>query len=96
MGRSRAVGEDAGGAAALVGRSADLVVSFTSAYVFVPALRIFASGLMPEVLAIPAGVSSSSSPVRSISPTARMKTDDGFLPQLPGSKFAAFYVLQPR
>src|SRR3569623_1845832 len=37
------------------GETLDLVVDFTT-YVFVPAFAIVASGLMPDVLAIPSGV----------------------------------------
>ena len=51
------------------GETLDLVVDFTT-YVFVPAYAIAASGLLPTRWRFPPA-SSSSSPARSISPTAR-------------------------
>ena len=78
------------------GDTLDLVVDFTT-YVFVPAFAIVASGLMPDVLAIPSGV------VVVITGAIyfadrRMKTDDNYFRGFPAVwNLAAFYlyVLQP-
>jgi len=78
------------------GDTLDLVVDFTT-YVFVPAFAIIASGLMPEVLAIPAGVIVVITGAIYFA-DRRMKTDDNYFRGFPAAwNLAAFYlyVLQP-
>ena len=78
------------------GDTLDLVVDFTT-YVFVPAFAIIASGLMPEVLAIPAGVIVVITGAIYFA-DRRMKTDDNYFRGFPAVwNLAAFYlyVLQP-
>ena len=78
------------------GDTLDLVVDFTT-YVFVPAFAIVASGLMPDVLAIPSGVIVVITGAIYFA-DRRMKTDDNYFRGFPAVwNLAAFYlyVLQP-
>ena len=78
------------------GDTLDLVVDFTT-YVFVPAFAIIASGLMPDVLAIPSGVIVVITGAIYFA-DRRMKTDDNYFRGFPAVwNLAAFYlyVLQP-
>jgi len=78
------------------GETLDLVVDFTT-YVFVPAFAIVASGLMPDVLAIPSGVIVVITGAIYFA-DRRMKTDDNHFRGFPAVwNLAAFYlyVLQP-
>ena len=78
------------------GDTLDLVVDFTT-YVFVPAFAIVASGLMPDALAIPAGVIVVITGAIYFA-DRRMKTDDNYFRGFPAVwNLAAFYlyVLQP-
>lgn len=78
------------------GDTLDLVVDFTT-YVFVPAFAIAASGLMPDALAIPAGVIVVVSGAIYFA-DRRMKTDDNYFRGFPAVwNLAAFYLylLQP-
>jgi phosphatidylcholine synthase len=78
------------------GDTLDLVVDFTT-YVFVPAFAIVASGLMPDVLAIPSGVIVVVTGALYFA-DRRMKTDDNYFRGFPAVwNLAAFYlyVLQP-
>ena len=78
------------------GDTLDLVVDFTT-YVFVPAFAIVASGLMPDVLAIPSGVIVVVTGAIYFA-DRRMKTDDNYFRGFPAVwNLAAFYlyVLQP-
>jgi len=73
------------------GETLDLIVDFTT-YVFVPAFAIAASGYLPQMLAIPAGI------VIVITGTLyfgdrNMKTDDNYFRGFPGLwNLAAFYL----
>ena len=78
------------------GETLDLVVDF-STYVFVPAFAIAASGLMPEFLAIPAGVIVVISGAIYFA-DRNMKTEDNYFRGFPAVwNLAAFYLylLQP-
>jgi phosphatidylcholine synthase len=78
------------------GDTLDLVVDFTT-YVFVPAFAIVASGLMPDALAIPAGVIVVITGAIYFA-DRRMKTDDNYFRGFPAVwNLAAFYlyVLSP-
>jgi len=78
------------------GDTLDLVVDFTT-YVFVPAFAIVASGLMPDVLAIPSGVIVVVTGAIYFA-DRRMKTDDNYFRGFPAVwNLAAFYLylLQP-
>jgi phosphatidylcholine synthase len=78
------------------GDTLDLVVDFTT-YVFVPAYAIAASGLMPEVFAIPAGILVVIAGALYFA-DREMKTDDNYFRGFPAVwNLAAFYlyVLQP-
>ncbi len=78
------------------GDTLDLVVDFTT-YVFVPAYAIAASGLLPQMLAIPAGVLVVIVGALYFA-DREMKTDDNYFRGFPGLwNLAAFYlyVLRP-
>jgi phosphatidylcholine synthase len=78
------------------GDTLDLVVDFVT-YVFVPAYAIAASGLMPDALAIPAGIIVVICGALYFADRA-MKTDDNYFRGFPALwNFAAFYlyVLEP-
>jgi phosphatidylcholine synthase len=78
------------------GDTLDLVVDFTT-YVFVPAYAIAASGLLPQVLAIPAGIIVVISGALYFA-DREMKTDDNYFRGFPAVwNVAAFYlyVLEP-
>jgi phosphatidylcholine synthase len=78
------------------GATLDLVVDFVT-YVFVPAFAIAASGLLPDALAIPAGVVVTVSGALYFA-DREMKTDDNYLKGFPALwNLAAFYlyVLEP-
>lgn len=78
------------------GDTLDLVVDFTT-YVFVPAFAIVASGLMPDVLAIPSGVIVVVTGAIYFA-DRRMKTEDNYFRGFPAVwNLAAFYLylLQP-
>ena len=73
------------------GDTLDLVVDFTT-YVFVPAFAIAASGLLPEPLAIPAGVVVVVSGALYFS-DREMKTEDNYFRGFPAIwNLAAFYL----
>ncbi len=74
------------------GATLDLVVDFVT-YVFVPAYAIAASGLLPPVLAVPAGVAIVISGALYFS-DLEMKTDDNYFRGFPGVwNLMAFYLL---
>jgi len=78
------------------GATLDLVVDFVT-YVFVPAFAIAASGLLPEALAIPAGIVVTVSGALYFA-DREMKTDDNYFKGFPALwNLAAFYlyVLEP-
>ncbi len=78
------------------GATLDLVVDFVT-YVFVPAFAIAASGLLPDALAIPAGVVVTVSGALYFA-DREMKTDDNYFKGFPALwNVAAFYlyVLEP-
>jgi phosphatidylcholine synthase len=78
------------------GATLDLVVDFVT-YVFVPAFAIAASGLLPDALAIPAGIVVTVSGALYFA-DREMKTDDNYFKGFPGLwNLAAFYlyVLEP-
>jgi phosphatidylcholine synthase len=78
------------------GETLDLVVDFTT-YVFVPAYAISASGLLPRVLAIPAGVAVVITGALYFA-DRNMKTSDNYFSGFPAVwNLAAFYlyVLEP-
>jgi phosphatidylcholine synthase len=78
------------------GDTLDLVVDFTT-YVFVPAFAVVASGLMPDVLAIPSGVIVVITGAIYFA-DRRMKTEDNYFRGFPAVwNLAAFYLylLQP-
>jgi phosphatidylcholine synthase len=78
------------------GETLDLIVDFTT-YVFVPAYAIGASGLLPQVLAIPAGVVVVISGALYFA-DREMKTPDNYFRGFPAVwNLAAFYlfVLEP-
>jgi phosphatidylcholine synthase len=73
------------------GETLDLVVDFTT-YVFVPAYAIAASGLLPEVLSIVAGVVVCVTGALYFA-DRNMKTDDNYFRGFPAVwNFAAFYL----
>ncbi len=73
------------------GETLDLVVDFTT-YVFVPAYAIAASGLLPHVLAIPAGIVVVISGALYFA-DREMKTDDNYFRGFPAVwNLAAFYL----
>ena len=73
------------------GNTLDLVVDFTT-YVFVPAFAIAASGLLPHVLAIPAGVVVVITGALYFA-DREMKTDDNYFRGFPAVwNLAAFYL----
>jgi phosphatidylcholine synthase len=73
------------------GETLDLVVDFTT-YVFVPAYAIAASGLLPQLLAIPAGVVVVISGVLYFA-DGEMKTKDNYFRGFPAVwNLAAFYL----
>jgi phosphatidylcholine synthase len=78
------------------GATLDLVVDFVT-YVFVPAFAIAASGLLPDALAIPAGIVVTISGALYFA-DREMKTDDNYFKGFPALwNVAAFYlyVLEP-
>jgi phosphatidylcholine synthase len=78
------------------GATLDLVVDFVT-YVFVPAFAIAASGLLPDAIAIPAGVVVTISGALYFA-DREMKTDDNYFKGFPALwNLAAFYlyVLEP-
>ncbi len=78
------------------GATLDLVVDFVT-YVFVPAFAIAASGLLPDALAIPAGIVVTVSGALYFA-DREMKTDDNYFKGFPALwNLAAFYlyVLEP-
>jgi phosphatidylcholine synthase len=78
------------------GATLDLVVDFVT-YVFVPAFVIAASGLLPDALAIPAGIVVTVSGALYFA-DRQMKTDDNYFKGFPALwNLAAFYlyVLEP-
>jgi phosphatidylcholine synthase len=73
------------------GDTLDLVVDFTT-YVFVPAFAIAASGLLPHVLAIPAGIVVAVTGALYFA-DREMKTDDNYFRGFPAVwNLAAFYL----
>lgn len=73
------------------GDTLDLVVDFTT-YVFVPAFAIAASGLLPHVLAIPAGIVVAITGALYFA-DRKMKTDDNYFRGFPAVwNVAAFYL----
>ena len=73
------------------GNTLDLVVDFTT-YVFVPAFAIAASGLLPQVLAIPAGIVVVITGALYFA-DRDMKTDDNYFRGFPAVwNLAAFYL----
>ena len=73
------------------GNTLDLVVDFTT-YVFVPAFAIAASGLLPHVLAIPAGIVVVITGALYFA-DREMKTDDNYFRGFPAVwNLAAFYL----
>ena len=73
------------------GDTLDLVVDFTT-YVFVPAYAIAASGLLPQILAIPAGIVVVISGALYFA-DREMKTKDNYFRGFPAVwNFAAFYL----
>jgi phosphatidylcholine synthase len=73
------------------GDTLDLVVDFTT-YVFVPAYAIAASGLLPQVLAVPAGIVVVISGALYFS-DREMKTKDNYFRGFPAAwNLAAFYL----
>jgi phosphatidylcholine synthase len=73
------------------GETLDLVVDFTT-YVFVPAYAIAASGLLPQVLAIPAGIVVVMSGALYFA-DREMKTEDNYFHGFPAVwNLAAFYL----
>ena len=73
------------------GDTLDLVVDFTT-YVFVPAFSIAASGLLPQALAIPAGIVVVITGALYFA-DRRMKTDDNYFRGFPAVwNLAAFYL----
>ena len=73
------------------GDTLDLVVDFTT-YVFVPAFSIAASGLLPQVLAIPAGIVVVITGALYFA-DRKMKTDDNYFRGFPAVwNLAAFYL----
>jgi phosphatidylcholine synthase len=78
------------------GETLDLIVDFVT-YVFVPAYAIAASGLLPQALAIPAGVIVVISGALYFA-DRKMKTEDNYFRGFPGVwNLAAFYlyILEP-
>ena len=74
------------------GATLDLVVDFVT-YVFVPAYAIAASGLLPLVLAVPAGAAIAISGALYFA-DREMKTDDNYFRGFPGVwNLMAFYLL---
>src|SRR5471032_3600709 len=74
------------------GETLDLVVDFVT-YVFVPAYAIAASGLLPLVLAVPAGAAIAISGALYFA-DREMKTDDNYFRGFPGVwNLMAFYLL---
>jgi phosphatidylcholine synthase len=74
------------------GATLDLVVDFVT-YVFVPAYAIAASGLLPPILAVPAGAAIAISGALYFS-DLEMKTDDNYFRGFPGVwNLMAFYLL---
>ena len=74
------------------GATLDLVVDFVT-YVFVPAYAIAASGLLPPVLAVPAGAAITISGALYFA-DQEMKTDDNYFRGFPGVwNLMAFYLL---
>jgi phosphatidylcholine synthase len=77
------------------GETLDLIVDF-STYVFVPAYAIAASGLMPSVLGVVAGVAIAVSGALYFA-DRQMKTPDNYFRGFPGLwNIAAFYLLLVR
>jgi len=73
------------------GATLDLVVDFVT-YVFVPAVAIVASGLLPDALAIPAGIVVTVSGALYFA-DREMKTDDNYFKGFPALwNLAAFYL----